>query len=263
MNSIVCPNCGAAIYENEAKCPFCGYINITGAEEKFMRDMKKTESDMSQIPELQKAEYKKSMSKNSKIIFITMGIVAFIAAILFGIHMFFEHVLFSYNDPYAKEEMLWEHETFPLLDEMYEAGDYDGILEFENELYEQDSKFYIFDWEHYYFILVYGRYKDAQYYVSLLDQGEKLTDHEAENIVYDCVWFHYREYATSSSMLYTEEEIAQIDEWRKEMEVYLFERLKFTQEELDTLYEDVREEDGSIDYKACRKYGKKIADRIK
>ena len=53
---VICPNCGAAIYENEASCPFCGYINIPGAEEKFMRDIKKTERDMSNIPELQKAE---------------------------------------------------------------------------------------------------------------------------------------------------------------------------------------------------------------
>ena len=59
MKRIVCPNCGASIYENEAKCPFCGYINMPGAEEKFMRDMHKTEEQLSQIPEIQKAEYKK------------------------------------------------------------------------------------------------------------------------------------------------------------------------------------------------------------
>ena len=85
MKKVICPNCGAVIYENEANCPFCGYINLPGAEEKFMRDIKKTQQDMSHIPELQKAEYKKSMTKSSKIIFLTIGITAIITGCWPGI----------------------------------------------------------------------------------------------------------------------------------------------------------------------------------
>ena len=268
MNKVICPNCGAAIYENEAKCPFCGYINMTGAEEKFMRDMKQTEADMSQIPQLQKAEYKKSMSKNSKIIFITIGIAAFVAAILFGIHMFMEHVLFSYDERDAKAQMLWERETFPILDGMYAAGDYDGIIEFEYALYNEneanDTDYSLYDWEHYYFINGYRRYCDVEDYIAILDRGDELSKYEAESIVYYCMWFHYREYDVDNEyMPYTDEEIAILDGYRDITDGYLFTRLGFTQQEVEELYEDALDDYGGMDMQTCWKYAKKVKDRFK
>ncbi len=140
VKKVICPNCGAAIYENEASCPFCGYINLTGAEEKFMRDIKKTERDMSNIPDLQKAEYKKTMSKSSRIIFITIGITAIIAAVLIGIYLLFDRVIYSYSGKDVKAQMLWNNENYPILDEMYANGDYDGIVEFEYDLILQGDK---------------------------------------------------------------------------------------------------------------------------
>lgn len=268
MNKVICSNCGAAIYENEAKCPFCGYINMAGAEEKFMRDMKQTEADMSQIPQLQKAEYKKSMSKNSKIIFVTIGIAAMIAAILFGIHMFMEHVLFSYDERDAKAQMLWERENFPILDEMYAAGDYDGIIQFEYDLYDEneanDTDYSVYDWEHYYFVNGYRRYRDVEDYIAILDRGEELSNYEAESIVYYCMWFHYREYDVDNEyMPYTDEEIAMLDGYREITDGYFFTRLGFTQQEVEKLYEDALDDYGGMDMKICWKYAKKVKDRFK
>ena len=79
MDKVICPNCGAGIAANEVRCPFCDYINVTGAEEKFMRDVKKTEEDLSQIPELQKKQLKKTLSKSSKVIIVTIVIATVIA----------------------------------------------------------------------------------------------------------------------------------------------------------------------------------------
>ena len=176
---VICPNCGASIYENEASCPFCGYINIAGAEEKFMRDIKKTERDMSSLPQMQKEEYKKSMSKSSKIIFITIGITALIAAVLIGIYLLFNKVIFAYNETDAKAQMLWNNENYPILDEMYSNGDYDGIIEFENDLYEKNAKektsYSMYDWEHSDFMNGYRYYMMTESYFELLDVGEELS----------------------------------------------------------------------------------------
>ena len=125
---VICPNCGAAIFENEPACPFCGYINISGAEEKFMHDIKKTEQDMRHIPQLQKAEYKKTISKSSRIIFITVGITALVLAVLLGFPYFMEEVVFSGSERDAKAQMVWNNENYPILDAMYAEGDYDGII---------------------------------------------------------------------------------------------------------------------------------------
>lgn len=268
VKKLVCPNCGAAIYENEANCPFCGYINIPGAEEKFMRDIQKTERDMSYIPEIQKEEYKKSISKSSKIIFITVGITLIIAAILFGIYMFFENVLFSYDEADAKAQMIWNRENYPILDEMYEAGDYDGIIEFENELFEQNAKekteYRMYDWEHYHFISGYRNYLMVENYFDLLDLGEELSRYGKENLVYYCMWFYYRPYAQNETyMVLTDEEIEKLDEYREVTNGYLFGRMGFTQEEADGLLKKAVDEYGYMNARECYDYGRKVGDRFK
>lgn len=268
MNKIVCPNCGASIYENEAKCPFCGYINIPGAEEKFMRDMQKTEEELSQIPELQKAEYRKHMSKNSKIIVVTIAIATVIAAVLCGIYLFFEHVIYSYDETDVKAQMLWEREVFPVLDEMYAAGDYDGIIQFEYDLYDEneanDTKYSIYDWEHYYFISGYRRYQDVEMYIDILDKGDELSSYQSETILYDCMWFHCREYGIDNEYIpYTDEEIAILDGYREITEGYLYERLGFTEEEVERLIQDAQSEYGGLDMHKCWKYARKVKDRFR
>jgi len=270
MSKIVCSNCGADVFGNEAKCPFCGYINISGAEEKFMRDIQKTESDMSEIPELQQKEYKKHMSKNTKIVLITIGIVVMLLGILFGLIAFFEKILYSYDEVDVKAQMLWQRENYPILDEMYNKGDYDGIIEFYYDLYiyndENDTQYSIYEWDHYHFIDAYRRYTDVESYISDLDRGIELSDYAAESLVYYCMWFHYREYDTDNEfMRLTDEEVEILDGYRKITDEYLFGRLGFTEEEAEDLYIKAVEKDGfgSMDMQTCWKYGRKIKNRFK
>ena len=35
----ICINCGAQINTSDTKCPYCGYINVEGAEKKFLSDL--------------------------------------------------------------------------------------------------------------------------------------------------------------------------------------------------------------------------------
>lgn len=264
MDKIVCPNCGAAIYENEPKCPFCGYINIAGAEEKFMRDMEQTEENLSQIPKLQKKHYKKSMSKSSKIILITVVVVAVLLLGIFALNFAFEAWMYGNYEYDAKAETLWERENYPLLDEMYAAGDYKGIVEFEESLYEVNDKegtnHSIYNWEHADFIWAYRKYEYLQYYMDILDEQGELSKFQAENVVYYCMWFHYREYEDTYYNC-TEEEVALMDEYREYSDEIFFNRLKFTEEEADKLHQDSLEY-GYIDVQTCYKYARKIKDRF-
>lgn len=265
---VICPNCGAAIYESDAKCPFCGYINIPGAEEKFMRDIKKTERDMSHIPDLQKDEYKKTMSKSSKIIFITVGITVIIAAVLIGIYLLFDRVIYAYDDRDVKAQMLWSKANYPILDEMYANGDYDGIIEFEYDLYDQNREnktdYSIYDWEHYHFITGYRNYKSIEETLAYLDKGEELSRYGKENLVYYCMWYYYRQYDQPSTyMILTEDEIELLDSYREITNGYMFGRLGFTEEEANELLEKVVDDYGYLQARECYEYGKKIGDRFK
>jgi len=264
MNKVICPNCGAAIYENEPKCPFCGYINITGAEKKFMRDVQKTEDDLSQIPEQQKKQLKKSLSKNSKIVILTISIVAAIALVVLGFHMLMEYTIYSNDDYDPKAEMQWERQTYPMLDEMLAEGRYDEILDFEYDLYEEnrenDTSHSLMNWEHFHFLTAYGNYAIFQKELKIMDDGEELSEYGAENLVYNGLWFYYRMYDNKYNV-YTEEEFAQIEEYRELVLGDLFGRLKFTEEEIRSIEDDILK-DGYLELKPCWKYAKKVMERF-
>ena len=34
-----CTNCGAEIDENDASCPYCGYLSTYGAERNYMKEL--------------------------------------------------------------------------------------------------------------------------------------------------------------------------------------------------------------------------------
>lgn len=266
MEKIKCPNCGASIYENEPRCQFCGYINITGAEEKFMRDVQKTEENLSQIPEMQKKHLKKSISKNSKIIFITIGIVAVVFLIFFGLNKLFEHVLYSYDEPDPKAQMQWENETFPMLDEWYAEEKYEEIRNFEQNLYKMNKKdsdvhYSLLTWEHYDFIEAYGNYIIFTEQIEAMNQGAEVSKYMAEDLVYFGLWFYYRAYDKSIYEL-TPVEMEKIEGYRETVVKDLYDRLKFTQEELEMI-EDEFMEDGFLNLSECWKYSKKIKDRFK
>lgn len=264
MDKVICPNCGAAIYENEPKCPFCGYINITGAEEKFMRDVQKTEADLSQIPEMQKKQLKKSLSKNSKIVILTISIVALIALVVFGFHMLMEYVYYGRNEYDPKAEMLWERENYPMLDEMLAEGKYEEIIEFEYDLYKENSEnktnHSLMNWEHFHFISAYGNYDIFNKALAVMDNGEELSEYNAENLVYYGLWFYCRMY-DNPYYTYTEEEFEKIEEYRELVMSDLFGRLKFTEEELLSIEDDIME-NGYLELKQCWKYAKKIMERF-
>jgi len=264
---VICPNCGASIYENEPACPFCAYINIPGAEKKFMHDIKKTEQDMSYIPELQKAEYKKSFSKTGKIILITVGIVAVIAVILLGIYKLYENFMYSYGQRDAKAQMIWNSENFPILDEMYEKGDYDGLVEFGYNLIDQNARnktdYIMYEWEHYDFIDAYRKYTRVEECIAYLDEGHELIDFEKEDLVYYCLWYYDRQYDKDKTIeRYTEEEKELLDEYRDITNSIMFTRLGFTQDEVEELLEKVTDEYGYLDLGECFKYGRKVGDRF-
>ena len=268
MDKMICPNCGAAIEAKEPKCPFCGYINFPGAEEKFMRDLEHTEEQLSQIPEQQKEQIKKSIFKSSKVIWITILIVVLIAVliavVLIGGHFAIESIIYDASEYDAKAEMIWERENYPLLDEMYAAGDYDRILELENNLYlineEEGTNHSFYNWEHYQFITIYAQIKEVKDYVKLLDEGVEFDQYHAKCLVYNCMWFHYRMYQDTYIQL-PEEELAAVEEYREYSEEIFYNRLKFTDEEADQLYEEALEHD-VLRVKICYDYADKIWERI-
>lgn len=266
MDKTLCPNCGASIDAMEPKCPFCGYINIPGAEEKFMQDLEQTQEELSQIPKMQEEQIKKSFFKSSKVIWITVLIAALVLLFFVGGSFACSKVLdsiFSYEYD-AKTEMLWERENFPILDEMYEKGDYDGLLAFQDEMYESNwnnnTNHGIYNWKHSDFLDYYRAYKETKEIINFMDTGDGLTKYAAQNLVYHCMRYHYRAYQEEYLTVSPEEE-QMLEEYREYMEEIFYKRLKFTDEEADALYKKAVSYD-VIGAQECYDYADKIRKRI-
>ncbi len=143
---IICPNCGAAFDPREPKCPFCGYIYAQGAERKFMRDLEATRQELDHVDdearENYKAEWKKSgLSVTKKVLIVLLAV-----GILAGAFALAEYRSYQDKRDYAKE-MVWQHEHFPELDELYEAGKTDELIE---KIYEYGAEDHdVWSWEHY------------------------------------------------------------------------------------------------------------------
>lgn len=175
-----------------------------------------------------------------------------------------ESFIYGDSEYDVKAEMLWERENYPLLDEMYAAGDYAGIVEFENNLYlindKEGTNHSISSWEHAEFISIYTRMEEMKGYVELLDAGEKLSKYQAQGLVYSSMWFHYRMYQDTYITL-TSEELEIVEGYREYSEEVFYSRLKFTDEEADQLYEEALDY-GVLSARICYDYADQILDRI-
>lgn len=261
-----CGNCGAKIYELDAKCPFCGHINYLGAEHEFMENMYRTEANLDKITEAQVDDIKKEVKKNTRIIAIIGGIVLVIVLIIVGFiklsDLFWSY---SFSEVDAKEQMIWQMKKFPQLDEWYEAGEYDKILQFQRDLYlsEEESQYSLYNWDHYDFLTAYEKYVGLLEYETMLDEGKEISDFDAKYMLYYGMWYYYEHYETGYEM-FSEHDIQLISTiYRDKAEEVLFERMKFTKEELDELHRKCVSEDGKyLEWKACKKYAKKLHTRF-
>ena len=162
---IKCENCGAEIDENEPKCPYCGALNEIGGEREYMEKLDDIREDMEELPEEVDHETKKELKRSVKLIrnaaLITIGVILILVGIEFGYNFIHEHFLFK--QPSQKETMRWQSENFPILDEMYDAGDFDAIVELMDTLTDEDSvgTYALYDWKHIDIILDYRFYSDC------------------------------------------------------------------------------------------------------
>ena len=265
MAKLICENCGAPFDAKEPKCPNCGFISYPGAEEKFMQDLEEVHEDLAEVVEEQAGEYKKELSKQTKKTVLICSIVAVIVLLFFGAFVLINYLMEKHfqSDYDPKTEMLWERENYPKLDELYEQGKYEEIVEFENSLYDNRKNTHsLSNWQYNWFITVYRSYEQVNYYMDLLDQGEQLTKLEGGSFTYYAMWL----YSDKTEDEYfeqtiTDKEKAIAEEYSKEMRTVLSERLKMTEEEIEDLYNQCMEA-GYFSGKPCYKFGEKHYKRF-
>lgn len=146
MEKIICQSCGAEFDANETKCPYCGFLHAEGMEKKYMSDLEDKREALDVVDDAARAEYKDDAKRHSKKTIKIILIVAAIILVIVGAAKLFDYL--SMRSPYSEEEeLLWQQETFPILDEYYEAGNYDACWDI---IYSKDSDGHdVWEWQHY------------------------------------------------------------------------------------------------------------------
>ena len=148
MAIVFCKNCGGDFDASEPKCPFCGYINYSGAEKKYMDDLGKIRENLDDVDDAVVRDNKKMVKKYGIIIGCVAVVVVLVILLVVLISKWNEERIWGDRvDP--KEQLLWENENFPKLEAWFDEGNYAAILDFENQMYLEESPYNLYGFEHF------------------------------------------------------------------------------------------------------------------
>lgn len=260
---IICSNCGASFQENAPKCPYCGQIYIPGAEKEYLHNLQELREDMSEIEDISEEIYQREIKKSTKKTGVIVAV--FVLILLLGIGVFVGiDRLFSYHESEEdlKARILWERENFPTLDAWYEEGEYQKILDFMEETYEEKGySFYV--WEHYRFVEHFENYQICMEINGRIVKGEEVSEFDAGELLYCgmALMNYENDNYGYESEVYSVKECETLGQWKQEIEAIFSEELKYTEEELQELEERLYGE-GYLSYSACCDARESVLERI-
>lgn len=179
-NKMICNSCGGIFEDNLAKCPYCGSMNISGAEAEYMNKLDDVREDMEDLEDVPMEETKKEFRKQGRFLKKIFGVLLVIVGILAIIIGIVEWNDSSYERK-AKKDYLWQQENFPIFDKLYEEGKYQELIEV---LYsDKNAEKPVWKWSHYEFV---GAYLATENLADILEE-ESLGTSKMEILDYEAI----------------------------------------------------------------------------
>lgn len=249
-----CPSCGAEFADWAHTCPYCGTVNEAVDEKLYMEHMEELRKRMDVVDDEAEKKYQRSISDSVKKTLKIAGIVVGLALVIVLFVLVRNKIADRRDEKFQMDQYEWRKEEYQKLNALYEAGDYAGALE---EIYAstEDNEYTAGTWEHYYFVYdFYSYYQNMQmmkteYAENDLDSyilGEGLYGAVylvcyADDDYLDRLQTSYS--ANNGSYGITEEERTIILTYREEAEEILHDTVGWSDEEIETMYEDALDND--------------------
>lgn len=264
---MICPNCGARVAENEAKCPYCGTMYYPEAERQYMEKLDDIKEEMDQMPEKTAEIYKKRTGHSVKKLMTGIGIGCAVLLAVVGGYRLKEAAEEKKDHENQIMQMQWlrEHET--MLDELYKNGEFDKIM----EIREANPEIDFGRWDHATFLIYYRYYVLCCGYEERLEAGETLDAYELGQAAMAAMSLLYEaeeepELDEDSREVYsfglTKKDMEYIEEYQEIAQTLLHEKLMVTEEEAKRFYQENRDEYGIVSWEAFEEYGKTLEDRL-
>lgn len=255
-----CKNCGAIISVEDHRCPYCGGINYVGAKKKYFRDLFKIKDNLEQLEKIPVESYKKEASAQIKRIIKTLIVSTLIIVVLYGgvsLILKWKDSRYSFKRADPKEQLLWDQENFPMLDQWYENGEYDKLVEYNIKLYEEGAEFTFTNWKHQRFLRFYEYYSYALEVMERIENKESYSLYDITTAIYGGLNICYN----IENADLDKDEIEKLEVYKPIMKTLLIDTLKFTEDETLQLYKDTYEY-GFMDYEKIEKYASKVIKRM-
>ncbi|HHU70718.1 MAG TPA: hypothetical protein GXZ21_01635 [Clostridiales bacterium] len=257
-----CINCGAIICVDEHKCPYCGGFNYPGAEKKYFRDLNHIKDNLEQLEDIPKESYKREASAQIRRIIKTLIITSIIIVLIYGtirLLLKWEDSRYSFDkaSASAKDQLLWDKENFPILDEWYEKGEYDKLVEYSYNLYREEPVYTYTNWKHQRFLWFYEDYSSAMEAREKIENKEDISLYDITRAIYGGLNICYN----LENADLDKDEIERLEPFKPAMEALLFDTLKFTEEEASQLYNDNKGY-SYIDYEKIEEYAAVVLKRL-
>ena len=248
----ICNNCGAQISYKDAKCPYCGAMNYVGAELKYFKDLNKIKNNLKDLEQVPTQIYKEEMTAQlKKILKIFVAGLSILILIVVGIKLYDKWKERSDNAYFAdtKEQLLWDKENFPMLNQWYEEEEYEKLLDYLETLFNMKSKFSYINWPHSDFLWIYTDYQSAKMIMEKKEDVEEYSKYERIDSLAGALRITFNLEHEGLD----DEELERAKAFIPDMEKILYERFKFTKEEVLQLYEEVTVE-GYVYFDKVEKY---------
>ena len=264
VRTIKCPNCGADHDIHLPKCPYCGFMNPEGAEEKYLSDLEKTRQELDQVDEIAAENVKSEVKDSAKTLGKRLIIVAMILLVLGGIALLATRMDACERSGYelTEEELKWQNEAFPKLDALYESGAYLEASNLLNTYSEQNHR--VWDWKHYNFIRWYQDYRMIREELEILKKDGLCSEPLGELLVRHMFEFYDLDTEKAKDLgVQDEKDAAVLLSYREEIVQAIHERLGFSDAQMTDFLKEIRDDRGYIDYDRCNAIAKEYYRQFK
>lgn len=248
--TVVCKSCGAAFDEEEIRCPYCGSTNIKGAEKEYMEKLKDVREDLEGLDLVPAEELQRIVKKQGRRVGRVVIFVIITAILLLGLF----YITGKSGERDYRKSYSWKSEHFPQMDELYEAGRYDELVDLVYYDFAHDKDSFVYEWEHYQFL------DDYEMLRSLCRELENSS--KVKFMDYDLQWIFYGEWRAKGVIYhrdqYTEQEYKALLPMLEKAEADFDYRWNMSQEDYETLYSYLTDPNqGYVPYDVTDKYMKK------
>ena len=247
-----CTSCGAVYDPELSKCPYCGTLNLAGAEAEYFERLEEVREDLEALEDVPIHETKREVRKQGaflKRVFVVLGSFLFLGTVI---------MLITNRDEKVdrKAEYQWKQEVFPVLDALYEEKKFADLIEmFHSITAEEDA---IWDWEHADFCDSFSKCMGVEELILRDAAGTEI--HESDYVYLLYYGFLFSE---DSKDGLSEEEQEILAPYMKRVQEDFSQRWSFTAKDLEAIAKEREKNYGLVSYSFCEKYIKSWAKQKK